>query len=112
MKTLDIILNFWLGKVKLWKSYWIVGELFNSLFIIFICYMEINFYNNSILYSQLPLLNFNSFNFLNKVLFLIWSIFITVGIWRSAENYKGRIIWTVLTLIFLSYRIFSLRLLF
>ena len=111
MKILDLLLIFWHGKIKLWKSYWVVGELFNSLFIVAICYIEINFYNNTALYSQIPLLNFNSFNFLNKILFLTWSIFITVGIWRSAENYKGRIIWIILTLIFLSYRIFSLRLL-
>tara|TARA_Y100001970_G_C14215017_1_gene849135 strand:+ start:1458 stop:1799 length:342 start_codon:yes stop_codon:yes gene_type:complete len=111
MKILDLLLIFWHGKIKLWKSYWLVGELFNSLVILAICFIEINILNNNVLYNQLPLLNFNSFNFINKILFLTWSIFITVGIWRSAENYKGRIIWTILTLVFLCYRIFSLRLL-
>ena len=35
-------------------------------------------------------------------------VFITVGIWRSAENYKGSIIWIVATFLFLSYRFLRL----
>ena len=55
MKILDLILNFWHGKINLWKSYWIVGELLNSLFIVAICYIEINIFDNNTLYNQLPL---------------------------------------------------------
>ena len=54
----------------------------------------------------------NDFSFLSKILLILLTIFITVGVWRSAENYKGNIIWIVLTLIFLSYRIFGLRIIF
>ena len=103
--------NFWLGKVSLWKSYWIIGELINSLVILLIYNVEIRFFRNISFYEGLPFLNFSNLSFISKIIFFIWSIFITVGIWRSAEAYKGKIIWIILTLIVLSYRIFSLRIL-
>ena len=66
--------------------------------------------DNSSIFQQF--LDFNNFSILSKCSLAIWSIFITVGIWRSAENYKGNIIWIIATFLFLSYRIFSLRLIF
>ena len=42
----------------------------------------------------------------------IWTIFISIGIWRAAENYKGSIIWIILTFIIVAYRCYSLRLIF
>ena len=109
---INFIVNFWYGKITLWKSYWLIGELINTLVILLIYNIEIKLFNNIYLYKLLPILNFNSFSLVSKIFFIIWSIFITVGIWRSAELYRGKFIWVVLTLIFLSYRIFSLRTLF
>ena len=108
----SLLYNFWFGKITLWKSYWIVGELINALIIFLIFNIEINYFNNINIYNQLPFINFNNFHFFNKIILIIWTIYITVGIWRSAEKYKGSFIWVVLTLIFLSYRIFTLRLIF
>jgi len=108
----SLLYNFWYGKITLWKSYWIVGELMNALMVLLIFNIEINYFKNTNISNQLPFLNFDSFYFFNKVILMIWTIFITVGIWRSAEKYKGSFIWIVLTLIFLSYRIFTLRLIF
>jgi hypothetical protein len=108
----SLLYNFWFGKITLWKSYWIVGELINVLIIFLIFNIEINYFNNINIYNQLPFINFNNFHFFNKIILIIWTIYITVGIWRSAEKYKGSFIWVVLTLIFLSYRIFTLRLIF
>ena len=34
---INFILDFWYGKIKLWKSYWIIGELINSL-VVFLIY--------------------------------------------------------------------------
>jgi len=48
---------------------------------------------------------------ISKITLFFWTIFITVGIWRSAEAYTGKFIWVVLTLIVLCYRIFTLRIL-
>ena len=62
--------------------------------------------------NSLPFLDFSNFSFLSKISLIIWTIFITVGIWRSAEDYKGSIIWILATFLFLSYRVFSLRLIF
>ena len=108
----SLLYNFWFGKITLWKSYWIVGELINALTIFLIFNIEINYFNNINIYNQLPFINFDNFHFFNKIILIIWTIYITVGIWRSAEKYKGSFIWVVLTLIFLSYRIFTLRLIF
>jgi hypothetical protein len=108
----NLLYNFWYGKITLWKSYWIVGELINALIIFLIFNIEINYFNNINIYNQLPFINFDNFHFFNKIILIIWTIYITVGIWRSAEKYKGSFIWVVLTLIFLSYRIFTLRLIF
>ena len=108
----NFIINFWYGKLPLWKSYWIIGELINSLIILLIYYIEIRIFKNILLYKQLPFLNFTNFNLINKIALLTWTIFISVGIWRSAEAYKGKLIWIILTLFLLSYRIFTLRLIF
>ena len=108
----SLLYNFWFGKITLWKSYWIVGELINALIIFLIFNIEINYFNNINIYNQLPFINFDNFHFFNKIILIIWTIYITVGIWRSAEKYKGSFIWVVLTLIFLSYRIFTLSLIF
>ena len=106
-----LISIFWKGEITLWKSYWLVGELFNALFILAIFNFEIYFFNNQFS-NFLPFIDFNNFNLLSKLVLVIWTIFITVGTWRSAEKYKGRLIWIICTLLFLSYRIYTLRLIF
>ena len=108
----NLIYNFWNGKITLWKSYWIMGELINALILVIIFNLEIRFFNNVEIYKQLPFLNFSNFHLYNKIILFFWTIFITIGIWRSAENYKGSFIWILLTLFFLSYRIFALRIIF
>ena len=105
-KTLE---DFWYGKISLWKSYWIVGELINGLIIIIIFNIELKFFNNTILFENIPFLSFSDLHIINKFIVLIWTLFLTVGIWRSAENYQGRFIWTVLALTVLSYRLFILK---
>ena len=109
---MNIINDFWNGKIKLWKSYWIVGELLNALFILLIFNIEIYIFGNSKFTSSLPFLDFSNFSVISKLLIIVWTIFLTVGIWRSAEKYKGNIIWILATFLFLSYRIFTLRLIF
>ena len=109
---LNIFYSFWYGKVTLWIAYWLVGELLNVLVMLAIFNIEIYIFNNNLFLQLLPFLNFSQFHIFSKLLILIWSIYITVGIWRSAENYKGNFIWTILTLLVLSYRIFALRLVF
>ena len=108
----QIVNDFWNGKIKLWKSYWLVGELLNGLVLLIIFNLEIYFFNTNSTVSQIPFLNFSNLTILSKTIIFIWTIFISVGIWRSAENYKGSIIWIILTFIIVAYRCYSLRLIF
>jgi len=105
-----IINRFWKGEITLWRSYWIVGELLNALFILIIFNLEIYLFENNQFTSSLPFLDFSNFSILSKIILVFWTFFISIGIWRSAENYKGSFIWIIATFIFISYRIFSLRL--
>lgn len=106
----NLIFKFWKGEITLWRSYWLIGEVVNALFILLLVNIEIYYFSNTDIYNNLPFLDFSKFNFINKIIFIAWNIFINVGIWRAAENYKGSIFWIVICLIFLSYRIFGLRL--
>ena len=108
----QIVNDFWNGKIKLWKSYWLVGELLNGIFLLIIFNLEIYFFNSNSSVSQIPFLDFSNFTLLSKVIIFLWTIFISVGIWKSAENYKGNIIWIILTFIIIAYRCFTLRLIF
>ena len=108
----NFIINFWYGRISLWKSYWLIGELINSLVLLLIYNIEIRLLDKLYLSNKLLFFNFTNFSLISKFTLFLWTIFITVGIWRSAEAYKGKFIWTVLTLILLSYRIFTLRILF
>ena len=112
MYIANILIKFWHGKLALWKSYWLIGELLNSIIILLIYNVELKIYKNNILFQQLPFLDFSNFHFLNKIFLFAWTFFITVGIWRAAEYYQGKLIWIILTLIVLSYRIFTLRIIF
>ena len=108
----QIVSDFWLGKVKLWKSYWLVGELLNGIVLLTIFNLEIYLFNTNSLVSQIPFLNFSNLTFLSKIIIFSWTIFISIGIWRSAENYKGSFIWIILTFIIVAYRCYTLRLIF
>tara|TARA_B100001287_G_C22369027_1_gene383370 strand:+ start:163 stop:504 length:342 start_codon:yes stop_codon:yes gene_type:complete len=108
----QIVNDFWNGKIKLWKSYWLVGELLNGIVLLIIFNLEIYFFNTNSSVSQIPFLNFSNLTILSKTIIFLWTIFISVGIWRSAENYKGSIIWIILTFIIVAYRCYSLRLIF
>ena len=112
MINTSLIKDFFEGKIKLWKSYWLVGELFNGLILLIIFNLEIYFFNTNSSVSQIPFLNFSNLTLFSKIIIFSWTIFISIGIWRSAENYKGNITWIVLTFIIVSYRCYTLRLIF
>ena len=112
MTNTNIIKDFFEGKIKLWKSYWLVGELLNGIGLLIIFNLEIYFFNSNSSVSQIPFLDFSNVTLLSKVIIFLWTIFISIGIWRSAENYKGNIIWIILTFIIIAYRCYTLRLIF
>ncbi len=112
MLNFKFLKYFFEGKLKLWKSYWLVGELLNGIFLLIIFNLEIYFFNSNSSVSQIPFLDFSNFTLLSKIIIFLWTLFISVGIWRSAENYKGNIIWIILTFIVIAYRCYTLRLIF
>ena len=112
MNISNLLNEFYLGRITLWKSYWIIGELINAIFIVILLNIELYFFKNNQIVLNIPMFYFNNLHIINKLLLFVWTIFLTVGIWRSAENYKGNIFWLILTLLILSYRLFTLRLIF
>ena len=86
MNIEKILTNFWQGKIALWKSYWIVGELINSFIIIVIFNIEVKFLNNAKISEEVFFFSFNNFHFINKLFIILWTFFITIGIWKSAES--------------------------
>ena len=62
-----LINKFWNGKIPLWKSYWLVGELSNALFILAIFNFEIYFFKNNQFSNSLPFLDFSNFSILSKL---------------------------------------------
>ena len=72
----------------------------------------IAFSDNLPSFLKIPFLDFTNLALISKIFIFIWTIFISIGIWRAAENYKGSIIWIVLTFIIVAYRCYSLRLIF
>ena len=112
MSTRNLLIKFFEGRIKLWKSYWLVGELLNGVVLLIIFNLEIYFFNTKSSVSQIPFLDFSNFTLISKIIIFVWTIFISVGIWRAAENYKGNIFWIILTFIIVAYRCFSLRLIF
>ncbi len=112
MTNANVVKDFFEGKIKLWKSYWLVGELLNGIVLLIIFNLEVYFFNSNSSVSQIPFLDFSNFSLFSKLIIFFWTIFISVGIWRSAENYKGNIIWIVFTFIVIAYRCYTLRLIF
>ena len=50
MKNKNFIKNFFEGNFTLWKSYWLVGELFNAIFILLIFNLEVYVFNNNFIH--------------------------------------------------------------
>ena len=84
------IMSFWQGKLKLWHSFWLVGGVGGIIFGQIMMFFEKN------LFGMNPMYPFD-FSFRSKIFVLIWVIFTTVGIWRSAENYNGAYFLKIIT---------------
>ena len=66
-----IISRFWRGEITLWRSYWLVGELLNALFILLIFNLEIYLFGNNQFTNFLPFLDFSNFSILSKLLIVV-----------------------------------------
>ena len=91
---MNYIKRFWNGDISLVISYWVIGCLLNII---------VSFIIGFVLTLIFALIGISDIS-LNLFLHLIlsaWVIFLTVGIWRSANKYQGKKIWVYLTKIVL-----------
>ena len=109
MNKTNLLKNFFEGKIKLWISFWIIGFGHSIVLFFFIPMIEKFIFNNSEVYGliqinqetfQLP--DFTRISFLSKLIVILSTTYVTIGIWRSSENYNGSLFWIVITFIYLA----------
>ena len=106
---MNIFIKFLNGDFKLWKSFWLIG-FFHGFFIMYcLPLLDIYLFQNTDIFNliffngnEIKILDFNKITFLSKLILIISTIFITIGIWKSAENYKGSFFIIFLTLCYLA----------
>jgi len=110
MDLKNLLILFWYGKIKLWKAFWVIGILHALLLNYLIPLIEKHIFNKENIFIiveiqnfAIPVLDFLKIQFMSKIIIIISTLFITVGIWRSAENYNGSFIIILLTLTYLSF---------
>ena len=110
MNVSNQLIKFWYGRVKLWKSFWLIGILHALLLNYFIPQIEKHIFNKQEIFLviqiqnyQIPIIDFIKIHFISKIIIIISTLFVTMGIWRSAENYNGNFIIIFLTLTYLSF---------
>jgi hypothetical protein len=74
----EIVIDLWDGKITLWKTYW--GLVLPGA--ILFCLVEL----------LVPEERYAIYSFRN-ILYIIFSIFVLICVWRSANKYQGKKIW-------------------
>ena len=110
MNVSNQLVKFWYGKINLWKAFWIIGILHALLLNYLIPQIEKHIFNKQEIFLviqiqnyQIPIIDFIKIHFISKIIIIISTLFVTMGIWRSAENYNGNFIIILLTLTYLSF---------
>ena len=80
-KYSNLFLAFWNGDVSLAKSYWLIGVLLTIGVVLVATFLVIAV---GLPYEAM------------FGIYIPWVIYITVGIWRSADKYKGPKFWAIL----------------
>ena len=106
---MNIFLKFLNGDFKLWKCFWIVGFIHGFSIIYVLPILEVNVFQNNDIFNilivnevSIKILDYIRITFFSKLIIIISTIFVTTGIWRSAEKYKGNLNVIFLTLIYLT----------
>ena len=87
---MKLISNFIDGKITLWISFWIVGFSHPYAIGLLILILE-----------ELGLLQIQGTLYTVPSILLVSGIFATIGVWRSANKYKGKKIFGILAKIFM-----------
>ena len=113
MIKINLIQDFFEGKIKLWKSFWIAGELIYGFLLLVLLQLDRYLFSElSERSNYLSIFNLNNLSLLSKLFLILITLFISIGVWRAAENYRGSILIILLVFIYYGYRVFSLVLLF
>ena len=113
MIKFSLIQDFFEGKVKLWKSFWIAGEIIYGLLLLVLLQLDKYLFSElSERSNYISIFNLNNLSLISKLFLILITLFISIGVWRSAENYRGSIFIILFVFIYYGYRVFSLVLLF
>mgnify|MGYP001326029595 FL=1 len=113
MTNTNIIKDFFEGKIKLWKSFWIAGELIYGFLLLVLLQLDKYLFSElSERSNYLSIFNLNNLSVISKLFLILMTIFISIGVWRAAENYRGSIFIILFVFIYYGYRVSSLVLLF
>ena len=113
MTNTNIIKDFFEGKIKLWKSFWIAGELIYGFLLLVLLQLDKYLFSElSERSNYLSIFNLNNLSLISKLFLILITIFISIGVWRAAENYRGSIFIILFVFIYYGYRVSSLVLLF
>ena len=113
MIKINLIQDFFEGKIKLWKSFWIAGELIYGFLLLVLLQLDKYIFSElSERSNYLSIFNLSNLSVISKLFLILITIFISIGVWRSAENYKGSIFIILFVFIYYGYRVSSLVLLF
>ena len=86
---MKLISNFFNGNITLWKSFWIVGFCYPYIVGFFFVILEsLGLQVEGTLYIVFSTM-------------LVCQIFATIGVWRSANKYKGKKIFGILAKAFM-----------
>ena len=113
MIKFSLIQDFFEGKVKLWKSFWVVGEIIYGFLLLVLLQIDKYLFSDlSERSNYLSIFNLNNLSLLSKLFLIFITLYISIGVWRAAENYKGNIFIILFVFIYYGYRVSSLVLLF
>ena len=113
MIKFSLIQDFFEGKVKLWKSFWITGEIIYGFLLLVLLQLDKYLFSDlSERSNYLSIFNLNNLSLLSKLFLILITLFISIGVWRAAENYRGSIFIILFVFIYYGYRVSSLVLLF
>ena len=109
---MQMLKKLWFGEYSLSKSYWFFGNIIPLIF--FICLILFALFCQNDPLDSLLNLKFVPPEFYQKsiillfcLIFLIYTVISTIGIWRSANKHTGKKHWGILAKITIFFAIFS-----
>ena len=97
----------WKGDIPLSITYWVFGFLLGSIFKVVSYVIE---HNLMTMILKIPEQSLEYLLFTYNAWLVVYSIFISVAIWRSATKYKGSTIWAILAKVLVVLGILALSL--